>query len=341
MGKSKTKTAIKRICLVFFSTLLMVLLAVVGVVYIILCGPSESAQELLARSLKETSAVGFIADIFLPAQRVAEIMNDKDAVFETESMDTSLVVLPTAQKESSVQDDEGLQGTEDENGIEFVEITGASYRGILMIVKDPTRIFVGVPSSFGDAGLTLEKMVEKYDAVGGINAGGFEDPNGTGKGGTPEGIVITNGNLVWGSAETMSTVIGFDQEGLLHVGYMSAQQALNNHLWWACSFGPALIVNGEAINNGTITSSGINPRTAIGQRADGAVLLLVVDGRQITSLGATYEDLISIMLEHGAVNAANLDGGSSSQMIYNGEALNINASVKGTRPLPTTFLVRK
>ena len=66
-----------------------------------------------------------------------------------------------------------------------------------------------------------------------------------------------------------------------------------------------------------------------------------MDGRQITSLGATYEDLISIFLEHGAVNAANLDGGSSSSMIYQGEAMNINASVIGTRPLPTAFLVRK
>jgi len=122
---------------------------------------------------------------------------------------------------------------------------------------------------------------------------------------------------------------------------MTGAEAKERNLQWACSFGPALIINGEASTDSRITSSGVNPRTAIGQRADGAVLLLVVDGRQVTSLGATLEDLVTIMMEHGAVNAANLDGGSSSQMIYNDETLNINASVIGLRPLPTTFLVSK
>ena len=115
---------------------------------------------------------------------------------------------------------------------------------------------------------------------------------------------------------------------------------MDRNVQYACSFGPTLIVNGEPVEGSQISSSGVNPRTAIGQRADGAMLLLVVDGRQISSLGATFEDLISIMLEHGAVNAANLDGGSSSVMIYNGEVLNVCASVKGARPLPTAILVR-
>lgn len=338
MGKNKAGVIVKRVLLVFFGTLFVALLAVAGVVYVILCGPSRSAQELLTRSLKETSAVGFIPDLFLPEERVSEIMGYKDIAAATENTDTSLVVISAAKKETDAENGESGR-TDGENDIEFAEITGASYRGIMMIVRDPTRIFVGTPSSFGNAGLTLEKMVEKYDAAGGVNGGGFEDLNGMGNGGTPQGIVITNGELVWGSAGTMSSVIGFDQDGILHVGYMSGQEALNRKIQWACSYGPTLIVNGEPLDN--IIASGVNPRTAIGQRADGAVLLLVVDGRQVTSLGATYEDLVSIMLEHGAVNAANLDGGSSSQMIYNDETLNINASVKGTRPLPTTILVRK
>ena len=342
MKKNRITTIIKRTFLVLLGTLFMLLLTIIGAVYIVLCGPSKSAQELFARSLKETSAIGFIVDIFLPEERVEEIIGSKEIIVETADMDTSLISISATKKETSAENTEDAGDTGNmENGIEFVEITGASYRGILMIVQDPTRIFVGTPDSFGGRGLTLAKMIEKYDAIGGINGGGFDDPNGTGTGGTPSGIVITDGTLAWGSADTMSTVIGFDAEGILHVGYMSGRTALDSGLQWACSFGPALIVNGEPLSNGSIPASGVNPRTAIGQRADGAVLLLVVDGRQVTSLGATYEDLIGIMLEHGAVNAANLDGGSSSEMIYNGEALNINASVKGARPLPTTFLVKK
>jgi exopolysaccharide biosynthesis protein len=46
------------------------------------------------------------------------------------------------------------------------------------------------------------------------------------------------------------------------------------------------------------------------------------------------------MLEYGAVNASNLDGGSSTLMIYRGETLNVCASVYGPRAIATSFLVR-
>jgi len=340
MKRHRILTAIKRIFLLMAGTLLMAFLAVVGVVYVILCGPSESAQELLTRSMKETSAIGFIPDLFLPEERVAEIMGYKDTVIQAEEVDTSLVIISATKKQTDTEGGSGADagGPEMENGVEFVEITGASYRGIMMIVEDPARIFVGVPDTFGDRGLTLENMIKKYDAAGGINGGGFYDPEGRGTGGTPEGIVVTNGELVWGEEDTMSTVVGFDEEGILHAGYMSGKDALEQKIQWACSFGPVLIVNGESLADSL--PSGINPRTAIGQRADGAVLMLVIDGRQITSLGATLEDITGIMFEYGAVNAVNLDGGSSSQMIYNDEALNVNASVRGPRPLPTAFLVK-
>ena len=340
MKKKKILKVILRIFLVLFTTVLLLAGAVVGVVYVILCGPSLSAQELLTRSLKETSAMGFVPDLFLSEERINEIMVVSEEELPAEEIDTSLVTIAATQQD---RDEETSGGTavEEEEDIEFVEITGASYRGIMMIVKDPTRLFVGTPDRFGDVGLTLEEMVEKYDAVGGVNGGGFYDPNGSGEGGIPTGIVITNGEMTYGNYATYSSVIGFDADGILHVGNMTGAEAQERNLQWACSFGPALVINGEASTDPRISSSGVNPRTAVGQRADGAVLLLVVDGRQVTSLGATFEDLISIMLEHGAVNASNLDGGSSSQMIYNDETLNINASVIGLRPLPTTFLVSK
>ena len=87
--------------------------------------------------------------------------------------------------------------------------------------------------------------------------------------------------------------------------------------------------------------SGVNPRTGIAQRSDGAVMLLVIDGRQLHSQGATYEDMAEVVLEYGAVNAYNLDGGSSSMMWYQGDYVNHCASVVGIRPVPTTFLVLK
>jgi exopolysaccharide biosynthesis protein len=48
-----------------------------------------------------------------------------------------------------------------------------------------------------------------------------------------------------------------------------------------------------------------------------------------------------VMLEYGAVNAANLDGGTSSSMVYEGEVITNVCSLYGERPLPTCFLVRR
>lgn len=342
MKRNRFLRALRRSFMVVSGTVFMALFALVGVVYVILCGPSKSAQELLTRSLKETSAVGFIPDLFLPAERVEEIMSAGTGEIEAAEVDTSLVTISASRKESDGEEMDSKDGetSKGANGVEFVEITGASYRGILMIVEDPSRLFVGVPDTFGEKGLTLEAMIAKYDAAGGINGGGFYDPDGRGTGGTPDGIVITDGALIWGEEGTMSTVVGFDKEGILQAGYMSGRDALDRKLQWACSFGPVLVVNGESVSKDNNLASGVNPRTAIGQRADGAVLMLAVDGRQITSLGATLEDIIGIMLEQGAVNAVNLDGGSSTQMIYNDETLNVNASVRGPRALPTAFLVK-
>lgn len=68
--------------------------------------------------------------------------------------------------------------------------------------------------------------------------------------------------------------------------------------------------------------------------------MLVIDGRQVNSLGASYADVINVMLEYGAVNAANLDGGSSSLMYYKGEYINSCASLYGPRNMPTSIIVR-
>ncbi len=100
-----------------------------------------------------------------------------------------------------------------------------------------------------------------------------------------------------------------------------------------------LIINGEAVDPAALPS-GVNPRTAIGQRADGAVMMLVIDGRQVHSMGATYADCMNIMLDHGAVNAINMDGGSSTSMYYNGAYVNKSSAKTGPRELPTAFLFK-
>jgi exopolysaccharide biosynthesis protein len=212
----------------------------------------------------------------------------------------------------------------------------------MLIIKDPSRVFVGIPDSFGanSSGLTVYNMIKKYDAVAGTNAGGFYDPNGQGTGGIPDGIVIYEYELLCGDLYTQYNLAGLDGNGILHVGLMTGQQAMDAGIKYAASYGPALVKNGKYTGGTYGLGGGLNPRTAIGQRADGAILLLVINGRSLESLGATLDDLAEIMLAHGAVNATNLDGGSSSIMIMNDEYLTSSAYIFGERVVATAILVK-
>jgi len=67
---------------------------------------------------------------------------------------------------------------------------------------------------------------------------------------------------------------------------------------------------------------------------------VVIDGRQPTwSIGATLRDMMNVFLEYDAVEAANLDGGSSSEMVYNGKVMNKLWNIFGERYIPTGFVV--
>ena len=323
---------IARVLSFVLATLLLILAFALGVVYLMSRGPSESARELFVLSLRETSAAGFVTEIFLTDEEIAliEANNKPSEIFE--EVDTSLITIATRQENS--EDPDGNEAAAEE--IEILDVTGATFNGKMMIVRDPERVVVGISNQLGVVGQTLPGMIESYGGVGGVNAGGFDDPNGNGNGGIPLGIVIHEGKLLSGENTRAATAV-IDYDGILHVGNMTGTEAMALNAEWAVSFGPVLVVNGEKCDG---LSSGLNPRTAIGQRSDGAILLLVVNGRQVGSMGATYEDLADVMLSYGAVNALNLDGGSSSSMIYEGEYLNISSSLVGERPLPTGIIVR-
>ena len=333
--KSNRSRLIKRIALSIFTALFVIVLGLLGVIYILEFGPSNTARNLFVNSAMESSAGKFMATMFLSDEKIAQIRKDNSVVASDDITDTSLINIGTNETDTADGDDN------DEDGIQIIDISNDTYKGKMMIVKDPSRVTVGISGQYGASysGKTVMDMAMNYDAVAAVNGGGFEDNNGVGNGGTPIGLVISDGELKYVSAGSSYEVIGFDNNNNLVVGKMTASEALSRGVRDALSFGPILIVNGQASQvNGS--GSGLNPRTAIGQRADGAILLLVIDGRQVNSLGASYADVIDVMLEYGAVNAANLDGGSSSLMYYKGEYINSCASLYGPRNMPTSIIVR-
>ena len=353
--KKKKKSAFRKFLtflgrfLVFLMvTALLLVGALYGVMYVLVEGPSPTARNIFVMSVRETSAIYWLADLFLTPEEIAAIEAGNGEVEEYVETDTSLIVIqkPEDKPEQSggedqpqgpVADEWGLID-EDGDGIIVEPVRGEGYSGYMMVVLDPSRVIMGsVPKSYGARGYTVADMVAQFDAVAGINAGGFEDPDGKGNGSIPNTMVVYEGEIYYANKGVQDGFVGFDADHIMHVGKLTAKDVKEKNIQYGVSFGPVLISNGEPA---TLTS-GVNPRTAIGQRSDGAVLMLVIDGRQVISLGATYSDLIEIFQEYGAVNACNLDGGSSTLMWFGGDYINNCASVIGIRPVPTTFLVLK
>ena len=338
-------------------TVIMVIMFLYSVMWVCVNGPSTVFRDLFILSVRETSAMGFVADIYLTEEEIAEIEARNQLKVTDEITDTSLINISDSndddsdmsgdeeQGDTNDSDDSGKDSDEEfdfVDGIAIEKVNGSTYQGYMMLIKDPSRVFVGVSNEeFSEdvPGKTVAAIMARYGVDIAVNAGGFEDPQGTGDGALPKGIVISEGELLYGNENSTYEVIGFNEDNILVVGRMTGKQALDSGIRDAVSFGPILIVNGSAMT-GIGTGGGLNPRTAIGQRADGTILLLVIEGRQATSLGASYNDLIRVMSEYGAVNAANLDGGSSSVMYHDGELINSNASVIGLRKMPTAILVR-
>lgn len=337
---------VSRFLIFILVTAILLVGALYGVMYIVCKGPSPTARDLFVMSVRETSAVGFLANLFFTDEEIAAIegQDDEEEFIET---DLGLIQIPTEPQQQPgeaptgpVADAWGLVD-EDGDGIIVVPVRGEGYSGYMMVVLDPSRVIMGCkPGSFGHRGYTVERMVQEFDAVAGINAGGFEDPEGKGNGSIPDTLVVFEGNIYYAENGVGQGFVGLDSNHILHVGKFGRKQIQEKDIQYGVCFGPVLVANGEIYNPEKL-NSGLNPRTAIGQRSDGAILMLVIDGRQVISLGATYLDLAEIMLEFGAVNACNLDGGSSTLMWYQGGYINNSASVVGIRPVPTTFLVLK
>lgn len=334
-----------RFVLILMETVLLVAMLLYGVMYVLAKGPSPTARDMFVMSVRETSAIGFLANLYFTDEEIAQIEANKNAGEYVET-DTSLININT---EPSGTEGDGLGPKadawglvdEDGDGIIIDNVKGEGYSGYMMIVLDPSRVIMGSkPESFGVRGYTVEEMVKEFDAVAGINAGGFYDPNGQGNGSIPDSLVVVDGQVYYAANGERNGFVGFDSNYIMHVGMPTLSEIQEKSIMTGACFGPVLVANGEPADPSTL-ASGVNPRTAIGQRSDGAVLMLVIDGRQVTSMGAKYQDLVDIMLRYGAVNACNLDGGSSSLMWFEDGYVNNCASVIGIRPVPTTFLVLK
>lgn len=330
--------AVDRIFGFLLATAILLGVAALGLEYVFLKGPSPALAEYFSMTFLETRRFRWVPNVFLTTDEVSELMAQRNQKTE-QVFDPSLVTIETkpeeVEEESGPHLNEYGDWDEDGDGIILETITGNGYVGYMIKILDPKRVFV----SKGGAAYPLADQCIAHNALGGINAGAFIDENGAGDGNTPDGLTIIDGVTITRGYD-YNSFAGLTRDGLLVVGYYSAAEAEAMGIVGGVTFTPILIQNGFPLDLSSVPS-GLNPRTAIGQRKDGCILMLVIDGRQVHSFGATYRDIQDIMMEHGAVNAINLDGGSSTTMWYNGAYVNSCSSANGiARPIPDAFLFR-
>lgn len=313
-----------------------------------------TAQQMFVTTVLETGQLKFLASWFLSPEKIQTIVDQNSMQSLDAQVDSDLIHIgKSGQVNTGGTDD-------DEQDIEIVEVAGSTYTGTMMIVKDPSRVSLATIYPWREKGVTLNQLVEDSGAVAGINGGLYNSNNNSG--GRPYGVIVSGGKIQYNKPNEYPglVLIGFTEEHLLQiidisdmntaqveelvdrekirdaVTFQEEASDSNNHF-------VQLIINNEA-RDMSGRGSGLNPRTAIGQRADGAVLMFVTDGRGKSGhLGASSGDLIAVMQEFGAVNAANLDGGSSSCMYYNGEYLMSSVTFyysNSSWRLPAGFVVK-
>ena len=237
-----------------------------------------------------------------------------------------------------------LQKDPDNDLYKVIPVSGNGYKGFLVAIYDPSRIHIATTSQLGVTGESILTVSEREGAIIAMNAGGFYDPDWNSNGALPHGTVISNGVVVsdYDDARMGGGFIGFTKEDKLILGNMSKNEAIAMGYRDAIEFGPYLIVNGKRSFIRGNGGWGIAPRTAIGQRRDGIVLFLVINGRLASSIGADMVDLCDVMENYGAYNAANLDGGSSSELVIRGKIINtpVAGGKDGLRNMSTFWVVK-
>ncbi len=324
----KSKKIKKVILFIIFQIIFIPILSIILVYY----GPFVNTRDMIVTTAMTTMSHQYFATWFLSDEKIEEILKKNRPSDVIEEQNLSDINISAANINTS---SDPLKGTQ------LIDVSTNEFNGYLLIIDDPSRVKLVSAPRIGTVGATTSQIVKEYDGIAGINAGGFKD-DALGTGGKPDGVVIVDGELVSTNGSGSYSVVGLDEQNKMVVSNSMTYSTMKSlNLKSAVTFGPVIIINGNATIKSGNGGWGIQPRTAIAQRKDGAILMLVIDGRQKGSVGATLRQVQDILLKYDAYNAFNLDGGASSTMVYNNKLVNNPSDILGERYVPNAFIVTK
>lgn len=341
--KSKKKMSLKKKILIIFGSLFV--LGISSFLFLFY-GPWDGFRNFWITSAMTTMSHRYLATWFYSDEYIQKVLKNNSIIEVDEVSDpnairfrkyTTTIYRNQYEKEVLVKD-------EGNDLYKLIPVSGKGYNGFIVAIYDSSRISIATTQYLGVRGESILTVSKRENAIIAMNGGGFYDPDWNSNGALPHGTVISNGKVVsdFNDAGMGGGFIGFNNDNVLVLGNMSKEKAVEIGLRDAVEFGPYLIVNGKRSFIKGNGGWGVAPRTAIGQRQDGIVLFLVVNGRLASSIGADMVDLTDIMENYGAYNAANLDGGSSSELVINNEIINtpVAGGTNGLRDMSTFWIVK-
>ena len=318
---NKKKNKISKLTILF---IILDLLAIGG--FVMMYGPWDGVRNFYVTTAMKTKDHQYLAKIFYSDKTIDDIVNSNYFIEIKEKVKLDDVVIDTSPKSSykNKEDEEILTRDGNNEDYKIINLKVGISKAYLVAIYKPEKVTLIRAKNFniGRYGEQVTYMCNRYNASVCINGGGFVD-EGIGSD-IPLGYVIDDGEIVWPSSNwdtRKGNLIGFNKEGkLLLLANSTGENALAEGMVDGLEFGPFLIVNGKPIE---IVGDpwGKSPRVAIGQRKDGVVLFLVIDGENYID-GASLQDVVDVLTKYGAYNAANLDGGHSSSLAVNGVLYN-------------------
>lgn len=310
-------------------------------------GPWGGFRNFWITSAMTTMNHQYLATWFYSDEEIEKVLNSNVVVENEDVSNPDMIQIKQYAGKTIYKNEYEKQilTKDEENDLyKVIPISGNGYQGFLVALYDPSRISIATTKYLGTKGESILTVSKRENAIIAMNAGGFYDPDWNSNGALPHGTVIKNGKVVsdYADANMGGGFIGFTHDNKLVLGKMSKEEALKVGYRDAVEFGPYLIVNGKSSFIKGNGGWGIAPRTAIGQRKDGIVLMLVINGRIPSSIGADMVDLTQIMENYGAYNAANLDGGSSTELVINNKIINtpVAGGENGLRDMSTFWIVK-
>jgi len=338
-NQQASKTKKSKILVFFVELIYIVVFLAITTPLVLWYGPYESTRKVLISTILGTRHAYIITD-YISQETINKILGINNQGQE-ESKEEVVEEVATDLNKINVKYTSG-------NDISRYDIHTERYNGYVLEIKNPLGIKAAMTKYVGKMGQKTSEMAEDHNAIAAINGGSFVDQSsdGTlyaGTGAEPGGFVISQGKVIYPKTnvkkKNIENVIAFTKKGQLIVGDHTLEELQKLEVQEAMCFRrPNIIINGRAQVKDK-TTDGFNPRTAVGQKEDGTVIFLVIDGRKITSPGASLYDVEQIMFERGAINAGALDGGYSSTMYYKGEVINSPNAWDGERSVATAFYV--